>query len=38
VLGRIERVHPQLAEHLRDTITTGTTCAYTPLDDCKWFL
>jgi hypothetical protein len=30
VLGRIERVHPMRAHHLRDTISTGTTCAYTP--------
>jgi hypothetical protein len=29
-LRRIERVHPALGEHLRATVTTGTSCAYTP--------
>jgi phage terminase Nu1 subunit (DNA packaging protein) len=36
VLVRIERVHPVLADHLRTTISTGTTCVYTPPDGCRW--
>jgi hypothetical protein len=27
---RIDLAHPELAEHLRATITTGTACSYTP--------
>ncbi|MCA1648500.1 MAG: hypothetical protein LC797_24580, partial [Chloroflexi bacterium] len=38
VLGRIERVHPLLAHHLRDAISTGTTCAYTPPDGYQWLV
>lgn len=30
VLLRVDRVHPTLARHLRDTIVTGTTCSYHP--------
>jgi tetratricopeptide (TPR) repeat protein len=29
-LRRIDRAHPELAEHLRGTIRTGTECEYTP--------
>jgi tetratricopeptide (TPR) repeat protein len=29
-LGKVERAHPALGEHLRATVTTGTSCAYTP--------
>ncbi len=38
VFLRIERVHPTLARYLRDTISTGTTCTYTPPDDAGWLL
>jgi len=27
-MRRIDRVHPALARHLRDSIHTGTRCAY----------
>jgi hypothetical protein len=29
-LRRIDRAHPPLGEHLRATVTTGTTCCYSP--------
>jgi hypothetical protein len=29
-LRRIQRAHPALGEHLRTTVTTGTSCAYFP--------
>ena len=35
-LPRIERVHPLLAGHLRQTLRTGTTCAYVPSDERRW--
>jgi tetratricopeptide (TPR) repeat protein len=36
VLARIERAHPELAQHLRDSISTGTVCRYTPSADRRW--
>ncbi|MEA2461949.1 MAG: hypothetical protein QOH90_2126, partial [Actinomycetota bacterium] len=36
VLVRIERTHPTLAQHLRDTISTGTACRYTPSESRHW--
>jgi hypothetical protein len=36
VLVRIERAHPALGRHLRDTISTGTTCSYTPSESRRW--
>lgn len=38
VLIRIDRVHPTLARHLRDTIATGTTCSYHPPPGTSWQL
>jgi len=38
VLRRIERIHPELARHLRTTISTGTMCVYAPTDDCRWLV
>jgi hypothetical protein len=31
-LRRIDQAHPPLGEHLRATVTTGTSCCYTPQD------
>lgn len=38
VIGRIERVHPQLGAHLRATVTTGTRCGYSPPTPTSWRL
>jgi tetratricopeptide (TPR) repeat protein len=35
-LRRIERVHPELASHLRDGVHTGTTCSYAPDTPRRW--
>jgi tetratricopeptide (TPR) repeat protein len=35
-LRRIERAHPELSEHLRATITTGTACEYAPASPTIW--
>jgi hypothetical protein len=35
-LRRIERVHPELASHLRDGVHTGTTCSYAPDIPRRW--
>ena len=37
-LTRIERVHPQLAGHLRRAVRTGTFCVYDPPDPVDWSL
>jgi hypothetical protein len=37
-LDRIERVHPALGRHLRETISTGTSCAYAPAAPVDWEL
>jgi hypothetical protein len=36
VLARIERTHPPLAQHLRDSISTGTVCRYRPSTGRRW--
>jgi hypothetical protein len=38
VIGRIERVHPSLAAHLRASVTTGTRCCYSPPTPASWQL
>jgi AAA ATPase domain len=38
IIGRIERVHPALAAHLRESVTTGTRCAYSPQTPVRWRL
>src|SRR5215467_85985 len=38
VIGRIERVHPSLAAHLRASVTTGTRCCYSPPAPVSWRL
>jgi hypothetical protein len=35
-LRRIELAHPELAQHLRSTITTGTECGYDPGHPMNW--
>ncbi|PGH43238.1 ATPase [Micromonospora sp. WMMA1996] len=37
-LRRIDQRHPALASHLRDSITTGTSCRYLPPDPISWRL
>ena len=37
-IARIARHHPALAEHLDKSISTGTTCSYTPPDEIHWLL
>jgi AAA ATPase domain len=38
VIGRIGRVHPPLAAHLRVSVTTGTRCCYSPPAPASWQL
>jgi hypothetical protein len=38
IIGRIERVHPPLGAHLRESVTTGTRCAYSPPVPVSWRL
>jgi hypothetical protein len=37
-IKRIDAVHPPLAEHLRASIRTGTTCSYQPPEPVDWLL
>ncbi|MGZ4617860.1 MAG: ATP-binding protein [Frankiaceae bacterium] len=37
-LNRIQARHPALGEHLRQSIVTGTCCAYRPVSDVHWQL
>ncbi|WP_203909074.1 ATP-binding protein [Rhizocola hellebori] len=37
-LKRIERAHPALGEHLRESISTGRSCAYEPSAAVRWVL
>lgn len=37
-MERIARQHPDLGRHLQETITTGTSCAYTPSTPLRWRL
>jgi tetratricopeptide (TPR) repeat protein len=38
VIGRLEQVHPALAGHLRESVTTGTRCSYSPPTPVTWRL
>jgi AAA ATPase domain len=38
VIGRLEPVHPTLAAHLRESVTTGTRCSYSPPTPVTWRL
>jgi tetratricopeptide (TPR) repeat protein len=35
-LSKIERVHPELAAHLRSTLRMGTVCTYAPAEPTSW--
>jgi len=35
-IGRIERAHPELGQHLRASIATGARCAYRPAETVRW--
>ncbi|QXJ26599.1 AAA family ATPase [Actinomadura graeca] len=37
-LRRVEERHPELGAHLRQTVTTGTTCRYAPDHEIHWRL
>jgi tetratricopeptide (TPR) repeat protein len=37
-LSKIAQVHPQLAQHLRDTVHMGTHCEYAPRNRVAWTL
>jgi tetratricopeptide (TPR) repeat protein len=37
-LRKLDTSHPPLAEHLRATVATGTTCAYHPEEELTWQL
>ncbi|MEU3601628.1 AAA family ATPase [Streptomyces sp. NPDC006798] len=37
-LRRLDRLHPELATHLRASLTTGTHCAYHPTPPVPWTL
>ncbi|HEY7102530.1 MAG TPA: AAA family ATPase [Mycobacteriales bacterium] len=38
VLRRIRAVHPELADHLDASVSTGTACRYTPAEPTRWRL
>jgi len=38
IISRIEQVHPALASHLSESITTGTRCSYSPPTPVTWRL
>lgn len=37
-LRRLDQQHPELAAHLRRTVSTGTMCRYTPEQELRWKL
>jgi hypothetical protein len=37
-IGRIDRAHPELGQHLRASIFTGTRCAYRPAKTVRWHI
>ncbi|MFI7616066.1 ATP-binding protein [Nonomuraea terrae] len=37
-LRKLDRAHPELAAHLRATVSTGSTCRYQPEDPITWHL
>ncbi|MFE2290840.1 ATP-binding protein [Streptomyces sp. NPDC059452] len=37
-LRKLDSLHPELAAHLRESVTTGTTCAYRPDHTPEWRL
>jgi hypothetical protein len=37
-LRRLDRAHPELAEHLRASVSTGASCRYQPPTSTAWVL
>jgi AAA ATPase domain len=37
-IAKIDRVHPQLAEHLRESMRMGTVCSYNPFQPTAWLV
>jgi hypothetical protein len=37
-LRKLDTSHPRLAEHLRSSVTTGSTCCYRPAEQVTWQL
>lgn len=37
-LRKLDALHPELAAHLRESVTTGAHCAYRPVEPLKWRL
>ena len=37
-LAKIDRVHPELAAHLRQSVHMGTVCSYAPAGSTTWTL
>ena len=37
-ITRIDHAHPDLGRHLRQAVTTGTSCSYTPGEATAWRL
>ncbi len=35
-LGKLDRVHPEFAAHLRESVRLGTSCSYEPADPVDW--
>jgi hypothetical protein len=35
-LRKLDERHPELAAHLRETVSTGATCSYTPTTQLTW--
>ncbi|MBA2896900.1 ATP-binding protein [Nonomuraea soli] len=38
VLRKLDAAHPELAAHLRETVSTGSTCRYQPAEPVSWTL
>lgn len=38
IMRRLDKRHPELARHLRTTVSTGTACRYQPPADMNWKL
>ena len=35
-VAKLDRVHPELAAHLRDALQMGTVCCYRPAEPTSW--
>ncbi|MFI6482984.1 ATP-binding protein [Nonomuraea sp. NPDC050663] len=38
VLRKLDSAHPELAAHLREAVSTGSTCRYQPAEPVRWVL